>query len=315
VGSVLQCTNCGGKHGAADERCPFCGIEIQRVPVSAPSAPQQQWAPPQAMAPPQPQWTPQPQFAAASGGNAARNLLVVIIVVMGAVILLSVLAPLILIFVFASEGSSSSASGTPAPPISVGVPLSGTIGPSVVTVNGEPRIDHPLTITTTGEYQIDLVSADTNHYDPVVVLLRDGVELARNDDGPNGLNSQLVMHLAPGAYVVRVSAFGGVSPSNMTYNVTVRRRGFGGAVPPAEGRAGSVGVPPAVGGGDASGCDALEACCNATRSEAQTRSACVQVNTYRNLPSGSGESACRTALQGLRSILRATGGFVPPQCQ
>jgi hypothetical protein len=50
------------------------------------------------------------------------------------------------------------------------------IGPSVVTVNGEPLIDHPLTITTTGEYQIDLVSPDTNHYDPVVVLLRDGVE-------------------------------------------------------------------------------------------------------------------------------------------
>lgn len=266
------------------------------------------------MSPPQQQWAPQPQVVAASGGNTARNVLIAIFVVTGAVVLLSVVAPIIFIFVFASEGSSWSASGTAAQPITVGVPLSGTMGSSVVTINGEPRIDHPLTITTAGQYQIDLVSTDTHRYDPVVVLLRDGVELGRNDDGPNGLNSQLVTPMTPGSYVVRVSAFGGRPSSNVAYTVTVRQLGFGGAVPPAAGGAG-VGAPPAVSGGGGGGCAALEACCNATRGNPQATAVCAQVNTYRSLPGGAGERACTTALQGLRNAMQATGVMIPPQCQ
>lgn len=60
-------------------------------------------------------------------------------------------------------------------------------------------------------------------------------------------------------------------------------------------------------------CDRMAACCQVAGSSGSAQSICGQLQTYRSMPNG--DQTCSTALNGLRTLLGATQGSVPPQCQ
>jgi hypothetical protein len=214
-------------------------------------------------------------------------------------------------------------------PVVVGTPLVGSMGPSGVTVNGQPRIDHPLTIETAGTYTITLVSADTGTYDPRLILLQGSNEIAENDDA-DGLNSRITQELQPGEYTVRVSAYRERPSTPVAYTLTVTPPGGaaappagGGAAPPAGG-----GAAPPAGGGGGSVCDRYAACCTAYTNalskvagvppaaiESQ-RASCGQIEALKTSPAA--DASCTTGLNGLKgasAAYKAMPGFVwPAEC-
>ena len=74
--------------------------------------------------------------------------------------------------------------------------------------SGYPYVDYTMTVSRPGVVTIRLVSGNTGTYDPYLRLFLGGRQIASNDDGGGGLNSQISQFLQPGMYTVRVSKFG-----------------------------------------------------------------------------------------------------------
>jgi len=93
--------------------------------------------------------------------------------------------------------------------VAVNVPVSAMFSPGLPEEpsSGRPYMDYTLAITAPGTYTITLVSPNSTAYDPYLVLLQNGAELDRNDDGAGYPNSRISRMLTPGAYVVRVTSF------------------------------------------------------------------------------------------------------------
>lgn len=70
---------------------------------------------------------------------------------------------------------------------------------------GTQFVDYTLRLQQRRLVTIDLQSRD---FDTYLYLLRDGVEIDRNDDGGSGLNSRMALPLEAGTYTVRVGSFG-----------------------------------------------------------------------------------------------------------
>lgn len=91
--------------------------------------------------------------------------------------------------------------------LSVGMPTGGMFNPGLPTTpDGRPYIDYSFTVAAPGFFTINLVST-TSTYDPYLVLLRDGTELARDDDSGGYPNARINQSLTPGSYTVRVTSF------------------------------------------------------------------------------------------------------------
>lgn len=133
----------------------------------------------------------------------------------------------------------------PAPtPLAVGAPTVGTFGTTLpLDGAGIPYVEHSLTVTEAGTYRIDLQSADTRAYDPFIRLLRDGREVATDDDGGDAaLQARLELPLEPGDYLVRATKYGpGPVRGSVDFTLTVTR--VGGAT--------GAEAAPSAGGGDA----------------------------------------------------------------
>jgi serine/threonine-protein kinase len=67
------------------------------------------------------------------------------------------------------------------------------------------RVDYPLQLDQRGMITITLQS---DQFDTFLYLVRNGVELGRDDDGGGGFNSRISLWLEPGTYAVRVASFG-----------------------------------------------------------------------------------------------------------
>lgn len=69
---------------------------------------------------------------------------------------------------------------------------------------GERYVDYTLQVQQRRLITIELSSRD---FDSYLHLLRDGIEIDRNDDDGEGLDSRISLPLEPGSYTVRVSSF------------------------------------------------------------------------------------------------------------
>ena len=99
-----------------------------------------------------------------------------------------------------------------AAPLAVG----GAVANGAITYPGQ-RVRYPLTITYPRTLNIYV---NGHGLDPTVALYDAyGNQVAFNDDGGSGLDSQLVRTVAPGNYVVEVS---GYQSSTGSYTVTVQ---------------------------------------------------------------------------------------------
>lgn len=98
-------------------------------------------------------------------------------------------------------------------------------GGAVITVGGAAnghivgpghRIRYPLSISYPRTVSIYV---DGHGLDPTVTLLNAaGGRIGYNDDGGSGLDSQLVVPLAPGSYIIEVAGYGS---STGPYTITV----------------------------------------------------------------------------------------------
>ncbi len=114
----------------------------------------------------------------------------------------------------------------PPTPLAVGAPAAGTFGSTLpVDEAGIPYVEHALDVAEAGTYRIDLESADPRAYDPFLRLLRDGREVATDDDGGDrALQARLEVALEPGAYAVRASKFGpGPVRASVPFTITATR--------------------------------------------------------------------------------------------
>lgn len=82
--------------------------------------------------------------------------------------------------------------------LTLGRPVQGTLPV------GERYVDYSLRVEQRRLITIDLESRD---FDAYLYLLREGVEIDRNDDGGQDLNSRITLPLEPGNYTIRVSSF------------------------------------------------------------------------------------------------------------
>ena len=99
-----------------------------------------------------------------------------------------------------------------AAPLAVG----GAVANGAITYPGQ-RVRYPLTITYPRTLNIYV---NGHGLDPTVALYDAyGNQIAFNDDGGSGLDSQLVRTVAPGNYVVEVA---GYSSSTGSFTVTVQ---------------------------------------------------------------------------------------------
>lgn len=132
------------------------------------------------------------------------------------------------------------ASPTPAAALNVGTPTTGFFAPALpVDTDGKPYVDYQLAVSTAGTYRFDLVSSNPGVYDPYIRLMQGTNELAHDDDGGEGLNSQLSHSLQPGTYTVRVTRFGsGQVTAPTPFTLTVSPATAGGTA-----RAVTVGTP------------------------------------------------------------------------
>lgn len=110
----------------------------------------------------------------------------------------------------------SGATAAPHVRVSAPTPASAALGSGTLTYPGHTiryplNITHPRTVT---------IYVDGHGLDPTVrVYNAYGQQLGFNDDGGRGLDSQLVLTLSPGSYVVEV---GGYASSTGPFTVTVR---------------------------------------------------------------------------------------------
>jgi hypothetical protein len=112
--------------------------------------------------------------------------------------------------------------------LSIGAPTMGNVGPGMPrdpTNANKPYIDYVLTVTAPGTYQIDLVSANTTAYDPLLRLMQGPTEVARDDDGGGYPNSRIQRALQPGTYTVRVTSFRENIPAPAPFTLTVTQTG------------------------------------------------------------------------------------------
>jgi hypothetical protein len=102
------------------------------------------------------------------------------------------------------------------PSVSVAAPAPAALGSGTITYPGH-TIRYPLNIT----YPRTAVIYVAGHgLDPTVrVYDAYGQQLGFNDDGGTGLDSQLVLTLSPGSYIVEV---GGYASSTGPFTVSVR---------------------------------------------------------------------------------------------
>lgn len=139
-----------------------------------------------------------------------------------------VLITAILIAAFVVTGvlacsSGSSAGGS----VTVGTPVNASFGTSQPTDDqGKPYVDYALKVGAAGNYQIDLVSKNTETYDPYISLRQGANEIASDDDGAGDLNSRLTKELQPGDYTVRVTRFGdGQIDSAVDFTLSITKSG------------------------------------------------------------------------------------------
>lgn len=93
--------------------------------------------------------------------------------------------------------------------LAVNVPVSGVFSPGLpMDHSGKPFVDYHFFVNVPGSYQIDLRSTNTSVYDPYLILMQNGMQIDRNDDGGGSLNSRISRFLQPGQYIVRVTRFG-----------------------------------------------------------------------------------------------------------
>jgi hypothetical protein len=100
---------------------------------------------------------------------------------------------------YASEGGASPDEGGGGSRLTLGRAVSGLLPP------GQQFVEYTLSMRDRRSVTIDLESSD---FDTYLYLLRDGIEIDRDDDGGSGLNSRMVVLLEPGTYTVRVGSFG-----------------------------------------------------------------------------------------------------------
>lgn len=110
----------------------------------------------------------------------------------------------------------SSTTVTATPHVSAPAPAPAALGSGTLTYPGH-TIRYPLNITYPRTVTIHV---DGHGLDPTVrVYDAYGQQLGFNDDGGGGLDSQLVLTLAPGSYIVEV---GGYASSTGPFTVSVR---------------------------------------------------------------------------------------------
>lgn len=245
-GPGKSCALCGAPMQASAARCDYCGGVVQGGPLDprppSPGSgappfgppPQGFGPPPRGFGPPPggfgapppfggpSAFSPPPAFApppvliqapVRRGGGAAAFVIVGV-----AVAVIGVIGAGAAVFLAAAPSGGSSytssfsvpaATAAPGSPVSVGVPIRGTFTPFLPSdPQGYPYVDHPLSVTTPGAFTVSLMSDDTSGYDPYIRIMQNGMQIAYNDDGGGGLNSQLTQVLGAGEYVVRVSKFG-----------------------------------------------------------------------------------------------------------
>jgi hypothetical protein len=216
-----------------------------------------------------------------------------------------------------------------------------TLGPDSDTETiggreGSPYRDFNFTSSVGGTYNCSVTS--TGGGDPYLVILRDGTEVAHDDDSGGGLNARAALTAEAGVeYTIRAANLGALE-ADTTFTVgcltdigsipgmpsipglTPPTPGatpeVPGTTPPVPGATPEVpGATPPVAGGGATGCAGLEACCGSAGSTPQGQASCAQLPMLRGLPGGAGESACTTTLNGLRAALQGSGQAVPAACQ
>jgi hypothetical protein len=94
-------------------------------------------------------------------------------------------------------------------PLTLGQDLTDTLSDrDIPTGQGGFARDYIVTLKAGDQIAVDLVS---EVFDPMVILMtKEGIPIAENDDGPDGTpNSLLFMRIVkPGTYIIRVRSFG-----------------------------------------------------------------------------------------------------------
>ena len=258
--------------------------------------------------------------APAKKGGCGKIILIIVIILV-ALGLIGGITTFIMCYVCASS------LGTGGGDLTVGTPQTVTIWMTTQHMQAggsdRPCQEYNLSITTPGTYLFTMEAiADGDAY---VSVWRDGAEVGYDDDGGDGLNSRLEQQLEAGTYQVRACTF---SPSDSGTVFTLNVVQQGGAAPAGGEQPAAGGGQPAAGGGQpaagggqpaagggATGCDGLAACCAANPPVPNAQVTCSQVENWRGLPAGAGETACTTALQGLRNAAQALNATMPAACQ
>lgn len=105
----------------------------------------------------------------------------------------------------------------PAPAVVTAAPVSaGQVGNGTISYPSQ-RVRYPLSIPYARTVQIYV---DGHGLDPTVSVYDGyGNRIGFNDDGGSGLDSQLVLTLAPGQYIVEVAGYGSsTGPFTLTIN-------------------------------------------------------------------------------------------------
>ncbi len=106
-------------------------------------------------------------------------------------------------------------------PLSLGQELSDTLSDrDIPTGQGGFARDYIVTLKAGDQIAVDLVS---EVFDPMVILMsKEGLPIAENDDGPDGTpNSLLFMRIVKsGAYIIRVRSFGETTGGTFKLMVT-----------------------------------------------------------------------------------------------
>ena len=106
-------------------------------------------------------------------------------------------------------------------PITLGQDLTDTLSDrDIPTGQGGFARDYQVTLKAGDQIAVDLVS---EVFDPMVVLMtKEGIPIAENDDGPDGTpNSLLFMRIVKsGVYIIRVRSFGETTGGTFKLTVT-----------------------------------------------------------------------------------------------
>ncbi len=106
-------------------------------------------------------------------------------------------------------------------PITLGQDLADTLSDrDIPTGQGGFARDYVVTLNAGDQIAVDLVS---EVFDPMVILMtKEGIPIAENDDGPDGTpNSLLFMRIVKsGAYIIRVRSFGETTGGAFKLTVT-----------------------------------------------------------------------------------------------